>query len=519
MTRSKSRFFPLPNSLLGEPTEFYQGSCPISGERLLLPRTTLAEDVARKLVATVSLEEGKMLGVLLVRDSDGNLGYAKAFSGQWQGRSELPGWVPPWHTEPMPQSALLELEARKYQLAGFKERLEMHPYPKRRQAWRRRREDLAAAHKMAKELRDRERAEGGRNEALLQEESRAHSRQWRQLRAEENEELELLRIDYEELEHDVREAKEERRQLSRALQAEMHERFADSVASLLGCPLEALFPGGIPTGTGDCCAPKLLAWAAREGYQPVALAELWWGPDSQGGRRSGKFYLACQKRCQPLLGPLLATAQRAPVKVLYRDENLLAVMKPSGLLSVPGRYSWSQDCVLHRLSPEKLWPVHRLDLETSGVLLFARDPKVGALLQKQFAERRVEKVYQALLELAPEVPEGRICEPLAEWPYGEIQTSPLFGSRPPRYRIEANGKSAVTIYRLLDRESQRIELFPLTGRSHQLRVHMAQALGCPIRGDRLYGSGGERLKLHAWRLNFEHPVTKKRLCLEAPVPF
>jgi tRNA pseudouridine32 synthase/23S rRNA pseudouridine746 synthase len=291
----------------------------------------------------------------------------------------------------------------------------------------------------------------------------------------------------------------------------MHQQFGRSVGSLLGCSLEQLFPQGVPTGTGDCCAPKLLAWAARQQMLPLAMAELWWGPTSVGDKVSGQFYPACRERCQPMMGALLAAAQRAPVKVLHSDDRLLVVNKPSGLLTVPGRYPWNQDCLLHRLKegawPEAL-PVHRLDLETSGLVVLARDPSAQADLQDQFAKRQAVKTYQALLACSPRSRQGRIDRALAPDP-----------ARPGCYRVDADGKLAITEFRMLEHATNRMELFPFTGRSHQLRVHMAQALGAPIRGDRLYGDGGERLHLHAWRLLFSHPSGGQRVDFEAPLPF
>jgi tRNA pseudouridine32 synthase/23S rRNA pseudouridine746 synthase len=289
----------------------------------------------------------------------------------------------------------------------------------------------------------------------------------------------------------------------------MHAQFSDSVSSLLGCPLEGLFPGGIPTGTGDCCAPKLLALAARNSIQPVAMAELWWAPEGTPGRQPGELTPACQERCQPLLGPLLSAALRPPVRVLYQDERLLVVDKPSGLLSVPGRTSWTQDSVLTRLRRRwpGLQPVHRLDLETSGLLVFAFDPRAGGHLRRQFEERQVEKVYLARLSARPAADSGRIEAPLAADP-----------GHPGRYRIDARGRCAVTDYRMLDPSTLTVELRPQTGRSHQLRVHMASTLGCPIRGDRLYGKAGERLQLHAWRVRLTHPGTGLPLELESSSP-
>jgi tRNA pseudouridine32 synthase/23S rRNA pseudouridine746 synthase len=173
--------------------------------------------------------------------------------------------------------------------------------------------------------------------------------------------------------------------------------------------------------------------------------------------------------------------------------------------------------VLSRL--QKRWPevlpVHRLDQDTSGLLLFARDANAQGALQRQFQERRVRKVYQALLSSLPDPPQGRLDLALAPDP-----------DHPGCYRIEPGGKSALTYYRILDAETARVELRPLSGRSHQLRVHMAQGLHCPIRGDRLYGAAGERpdraagerLMLHASELAIAHPEDGRRRTFSSPGP-
>ncbi len=451
-----------------------------------------------------------MLGLLLVRDSEGRLGYGRAFSGLLEGEAEREGWVPPLHlpTElPSEAPTIRRLAELKAHLITLNESLNSHPYPELAATWQQHREEMQLRHRQAKQQRDRDRAAGSRDEAALQAESRAESSEKRRLREEQGQALDGPQREYEQLRSQIAEARAERKTRSRALQAEMHEQFGESVESLLGCPLSHLFPQGPPTGTGDCCAPKLLAWAVRHRLRPLAMAEMWWGPTSVGDKVAGRFYPACLDRCQPLLGPLMSKALRPAVRVLYSDSAMVVVDKPSGLLSVPGRYGWSQESVLDHVDPGLL-PVHRLDLETSGLLVLARTAAAQAHLRRQFEERRVRKTYQALLSGSPEVPEGRVEAALrAEDSEGGVT----------RYAIHESGLPAITDYRML--EEGRVEMRPLTGRSHQLRVHMARVLGCPIRGDRLYGDGGERLKLHAWKLELKHPADGRTLEFEAPLPF
>jgi tRNA pseudouridine32 synthase/23S rRNA pseudouridine746 synthase len=208
-----------------------------------------------------------------------------------------------------------------------------------------------------------------------------------------------------------------------------------------------------------------------------------------------------------------------PPRVVLADEHLIAVDKASGLLSVPGRDINNRDCVVSRLEQEygQILVVHRLDYDTSGLLLLARNAKTQSELSKQFQNRSVDKVYEAMVSGLVEHDEGEINLPLAlDWP-----------NRPLHKVDHETGKPSLTRYRVMARDAEnqrtRLGLFPVTGRSHQLRVHL-QALGHPILGCPLYGNpqsqaAAERLLLHAKMLEFTHPMTGERIRLEAPVPF
>lgn len=494
----------LPETSAGSPTSYYRALCPVSGAELSLMRSTLAEEICRHLARELTWSEGKMVGVLLARDQRGRLGYAKAHSGGLEGQALQPRWVPPLHSPaPLPSEAptLAALEEWKTALARLSKELEDHPYPRLEAEWKRREELLRLRHGQNKLRRQEARRSGG-DHGELASESQRESRERKELRREREAALSAPRAEILALRQAIEHGRCQRRALSRALQKEMHEGLGQTLGGLLEFPLESLFPSGVPTGTGDCCAPKLLGWAIRNGLRPAALAEMWCGP-SVGARRAGEFYAPCQERCQPLMGPLLAVALREPIAVLHQDETLIVAVKPSGLLTVPGRYHWNQSSLATQL---KALPVHRLDLETSGLVVLARDLAAQAALRRQFAEGTVEKSYQAILSSTPELHQGRIERALGRDP-----------NQPGCYRLDAAGKPAITDYSMLDK--QRVELRPHTGRSHQLRVHMAQALHCPIAGDRLYGQGGERLKLHACRLELTHPQSQERLRFYSPPPF
>lgn len=208
-----------------------------------------------------------------------------------------------------------------------------------------------------------------------------------------------------------------------------------------------------------------------------------------------------------------------PPRVVFADEHLIVIDKASGLLSVPGRDINNRDCVVSRLQADygQILVVHRLDFDTSGLLVLARNAKTQSELSKQFQARSVKKVYEALVWGIVESDEGEINLPLAlDWP------------NRPLHRVDyETGKPSLTHYRVMTRDPEknytRLALFPVTGRSHQLRVHLL-AIGHPILGCPLYAhpeaqNAAERLTLHARLLEFTHPMTDERLKLEAAVPF
>ncbi|RDE24287.1 RluA family pseudouridine synthase [Motiliproteus coralliicola] len=205
------------------------------------------------------------------------------------------------------------------------------------------------------------------------------------------------------------------------------------------------------------------------------------------------------------------------IEVLYQDDSLVIAVKPADLLSVPGRGPENQDCLLHRLQSE--FPtariVHRLDCATSGVMVLALDADSHRELSRQFHDRETRKRYIAVVDGTLKQHQGRVELPLrCDWP-----------NRPKQMVDHDQGKPALTEYRLLDQadDRSRVELIPITGRSHQLRVHM-QALGHPILGDRFYATPSalakaDRLNLHAEQLGIRHPVSGERMEFTAPCPF
>lgn len=478
----------------------YQGVCPLTGQILRLERTPEAEAAARQLMEELpaDLVEGKMFGLLIT--AEGQL--LRAFSGCWQGRAERPGWVPPILTH-APSPVLEELHSLNTQIQELAGRDCFEQTRQLREHWKQRLQQVQHQQREAKLERDRRRQVGA-SALELNRQSQQEGMLLRRLRAQRQAELLGLEQACAEAELQILQRKRRRRELSAQLQGEMHHKLSLCLSAGQPWSLASLFPSGPPTGTGECCAPKLLHRAASLGLTPLAMAEFWWGP-ATGGREPGRFYAACQERCQPLIGPLLARAR--PLEILYQDAHLLAVHKPPGVLCQPGRHDWNQDSLWGRLLPHfpELLPVHRLDLETSGVLLWARTAHSQRHLQAQFAERSLEKTYEALLRHPLDRPQGRIELALGPDP-----------ERPGCYRPQPDGKACITDFRQLD--GCRTEFRPRTGRSHQLRVHAAYGLNSPIQGDCLYGGGPGPLRLHARRLQFTHPLGHQ-LSLEASPPF
>ncbi len=290
-----------------------------------------------------------------------------------------------------------------------------------------------------------------------------------------------------------------------------------------------------PGGTGDCCAPKLLQYAFLQGLQPVCMAEFWWGPSTKEEvRQHLNYYPACRGKCKPILtwmlqgldvdpDPALSGFSRQDIPVVYEDEHIVVVDKPSGMLSVAGRIDdYSVETVMQQRYPEAK-VAHRLDMATSGLLIVAKSPEAYRILQEQFVKHQVKKKYIALLGdtrgLSPCA--QRDCPPVSFPTKGRIalplRPDPM--NRPRQVVDMEHGKRAVTDYEFIT--PTMVALYPQTGRTHQLRIHCAHpdGLGRPIKGDELYGTKGERLMLHASEIWFSHPISGEPLHFESSPKF
>ena len=497
-------------------------------------------------------EGGKMFGVLVVQEPGGRIGYLRAFSGMLGGQWEAPGFVPPLFDREARTQVELPGEATVKELlhrheefqrsAELSETRAEHAALEARHAGQL--AELRSRHDANRKRRHAQRAaleasptltEAARREALhaLDQESRGDKAERRRMDLAHHEERRALDSRLRRLERRLRALERLRHLFCRGLMRRIHDAYALSNARGERRPLRELFrPGEPPSGAADCAGPKLLAYAYAHGLRPLALAEFWWGaPPASGGRVAGAFYPACKDKCGPLLPFMLeglrvtaprvfspASVSGGELSIVFEDAWLVVLDKPSGLLSVPSRDTSVTDSVLARLRaryPRASGPllVHRLDLDTSGLLVAALDAQTHAALQRQFLRREVLKRYVAWVAGQVRAEQGTIDLPIRV----------DLHDRPRQIHDPVHGKPAVTRWQVLERHGARtrVAFFPLTGRTHQLRVHAAHplGLGAPIVGDRLYGHEDARLLLHAESLAFTHPGTGQRVCFERPAPF
>lgn len=509
-------------------TAWYEGICPITKELQQLPRTLWTEVVACELMVELAADErfqreGKMYGVLLVATMTGERFFLKAFSGLLQGEKEVAGWVPMIDGGDRlileEQEILAMLREIRYRIQELETLPDRETYQVLTQKWLKKIAEFNEQRRQNKQQRQQQRRKVAQiltGEELkttldaLQEESRQESDRKRILKRARDAELEYLKIRITQADTELKFLRQRRKSLSRTLQKQMHQVYSLKNFAGDSMAIADLSSHALPTGTGECSAPKLLNYAAKHQLQPLALAEFWWGAN-RANKIQSEFYLACAERCQPIMGFLLSGIDKksfneimaepeVPLEILYEDHDLLAIHKPSGLPSIPGRSSRNYDSAFSRLRRDlgDIFLVHRLDQDTSGLLLFAKNVDTQQKLQQQFRRRQIHKVYEALLEQPLQLEAGLINLPL--WP------DP--GDRPYQKVDFEQGKASQTHFKKIHKN--HIELRPITGRTHQLRVHCSHPKGLnnPIRGDRLYGQqSASRLCLHATALNFKHPQT------------
>ncbi len=507
---------------------------------------------------------GKMFGVLLVQDPQGEVGYLSAFSGKLAEQNHWPGFVPPvfdmlakdnfFHAENLQINQIneqllavenhpdiprlsSELNAEQAQ-AQAKFAAHRQVMIDSRQSRKTQRNQLAV--QWATNPTDETLRENTAIEAKLSQESINEKNQLRDIKRYWDERIHAISQALTLL-TDKRDAlRLQRKQLSAALQQKLFEQYRFLNIRGAEKSLNGIFNGTVeltpPAGSGECAAPKLLHYAFKHGLKPLAIAEFWWGaPPKSEIRQHKQFYPACLRKCQPILGhmleglvvddnPLLTNpAEGKTLNILYQDEAMAIVNKPAEFLSVPGKEI--EDSVYSRMQqmfPNATGPliVHRLDMSTSGLMVIALTKDAHKQLQKQFIQRTVTKRYVALLAGIPTA--------MADKPATGQISLPLRGDlddRPRQLVCHEFGKAAQTYWELshIDEMARtaRVYLSPKTGRTHQLRVHCAhsEGLNMPILGDDLYGTRANRLHLHADLLILQHPVTREQMRFQVDPDF
>lgn len=489
------------------------------------------------------LEQGKMFGVLIVQTDMGELGFLAAFSGILAGKNLHSYFVPPIYDLQQPQGFF---RIEEDQISTINVRIEQLQTDQKYITCKDKlTETIRLAEKIVHEAKEQLKLAQKNREAKRQDnpdeaelaimvgESQFQKAELKRLKQQWQERIAALQSEAEAFDSMTERLKAERKTRSAALQQQLFKQFRilnakEEIRDLcdIFSETEQKTP---PAGAGECAAPKLLQYAYLHQLKPIAMAEFWWGKSPKMEiRRHGYYYPACKGKCEPILkhmlqglnieaNPLSNTIHKeTELEILLEDEWLLVINKPAGMLSVPGKTDVNSVYQqLTALYPNATGPmiVHRLDMATSGLLLIAKTKTVHQNLQAQFKNRTVKKRYIALLDGLIISDKGTIDLPLCLNPQ----------DRPHQIVNEAYGKPAMTNYQVLERNRNqtRIAFYPLTGRTHQLRVHAAhpRGLNTPIIGDELYGKKSDRLYLHAERLEFMHPVTGKIVCLEKKAEF
>ena len=564
-------------------------------QEMLARREDWQEEIAR----------GKMFGVLIVEnvktdtdvpkwgypaaDSEApKWGYLAAYSGQIGGRSDWEDFVPAVFDYLQPDGYFKTHEAEISRINQSISHLEKDERMKEartliRQLQEERKRTIAAYQekmKEAKAKRDSRREAGNLSEAeeaQMIKESQFMKAELRRLKKSLSEKT-ALETEFEDYQENILRLKQLRKQLSDALQQwlfsqfrmlnqegeskDLLEIFRDE--ALKEYPQAAIATSRIaalkmvpPAGSGECCEPKLLQYAYLHGYKPLQMVMFWWGESPKEEiRHHLQFYPACNGKCKPILHWMLPDsvfhsqiAEKHILEILYEDDQLAVICKPSGLLSVPGKDS-SQPSVysiMRKKYPAASSPliVHRLDMATSGLMIIAKTEFAYHRLQNEFLHHQVQKKYIAIIgckdqdacdkiwekakkqkkDMRDELKERRASSNAAEKQKISLPLMPDYLDRPRQIVNHTQGKEAITEYEVLehvDDSHLRIALYPKTGRTHQLRVHCAhqEGLNAPILGDPLYGNEkAARLHLHAEEITFEHPLTGKKITITRKADF
>lgn len=489
---------------------------------------------------------GKMFGVLVVKTPSGKLGILYGVSGKLANSNQHPEFVPPVFDLLDREGFYKKEEAKVNVINAAIEQFETTGFEKEVQNW------FNAANQsldsklisFKQEMKERKSQRGRlREEYLVTYEGETlrlaleslrlasvdQSYALKDLQSKIRKEREDLEIERDRRLAEINELRLKRKEMSSGIQKKIFQHYTFNNKDLEKKSLYTIFQGEPPAGAGECAAPKLLEYAYVHGLTPITMAEFWWGASPKSEVRKHKsYYPSCRGKCEPILGHMLKgmsvdenpmlinPALGKELIVVHEDRDFVIVNKPAEFLSVPGKTI--SDSVYERIRtiyPEATGPliVHRLDQSTSGLMVLALNEEAHKIIQAQFIERKVKKTYEALLEGYLSSDGGEIKLPLRV----------DLDNRPMQLVCYDYGKDAHTKYYVIQRENgrTRVHFSPITGRTHQLRVHAAHSdgLNLPIVGDDLYGQKDSRLHLHAKRLEFDHPRTGHRLSFTSEADF
>ena len=493
---------------------------------------------------------GKMFGVLVVKNPLGKLGYITAFSGMMSGKTVINGFAPPIYDILDPTSYFQKETIQLANLTKEISRLESNAqlsvskeiyhtiaqdYSDKLKALKSKLKNDKKRRKSERELNQHQSDEETQLSLLAKHKQESLNAQFLLQAYTEyiDQQLANAKDEHLTLHNQLQQLKEERKSKSHALQQWLFDQYNFLNISGEKRNVIDIFRTRVidipPSGTGDCAAPKMLQYAFDNELTPMALAEFWWGksPNSEI-RKHGNFYPACRGKCEPILGHMLAgmdidsnplltnPAIGKTLEIIYEDEYLCVINKPSEFLSAPGKHI--TDSVQERMKakyPHSTGPliVHRLDMSTSGLIVIGKTKEIYTQLQSQFVKRTVKKRYVALLAGIVKDDAGYIDLPL------QLDIN----NRPYQKVCHEYGKSARTRYEVIERKDgkTKIHFYPITGRTHQLRVHAAHTdgLNAPIVGDDLYGKKDKRLHLHAEMITFTHPISGEVISLHVAPEF
>lgn len=488
-------------------------------------------------------DKGRMYGVLIVRNLAGEIGFLAAYSGQDKQHDNY--FVPPIYDRLHPQSFFGFNEDK---LSEINQKITEYLKDKNLQQAieLKNNYEIQAQKEITNKVVANRLAKSHRNELrkqyidanqtkldLLIKESQTQKSELNKLKKDWKNRIDKIDLEIFNLKEKINTLKIERQLLSQQTQKQLFDNYKILNFNGISKSISTIFREQTqkepPAGTGDCCAPKLLNFAYQNQLTPITMAEFWWGKSPKNEiRKHLQYYPACRGKCEPLLNHML---EGLPVddnplekqinsgkrfSIVYEDNDIAVIEKPHNLLSVPGIIT--QNSVLEQA--KILWAnatepiiVHRLDWATSGLMVLSKNKEAYLRLQNQFLKKTVHKRYTALLA-------GKISKKS-----GEINL-PLrvdLNDRPRQMVCETHGKKALTRFEVMDERNNvtRIHLYPITGRTHQLRVHMAHHLGlnCPIIGDFLYGNPADRLYLQADQLAFTHPISNEKMFFEMQAEF